>query len=96
MRHLLENSVLANVVKLAIAIVAFISKSSSKYLVRAKEAMQRLYGKVWALLTVCDTRWNSLQMCLVSLLRVRSALRSFAAAELNLPAQLQPLADGQF
>lgn len=96
MKHVLQRSALADIIKQAVAIVACLSKSSSKYLVRAKEAMLRLYGRSWALMSVCDTRWNSIQMCLASLLRVRSALRSFAVDEVILPADLDPLADPNF
>ena len=53
--------------------------------------MHRIYGVSLAILTVCETRWSSLQMCMASLLRVRGAIRclvvelGFAAPEALLP-----------
>eukprot|EP00474_Spongospora_subterranea_P005163 CRZ05621.1 hypothetical protein [Spongospora subterranea] len=91
-----RRQVLATVTEEAVAIVAFLSRSSSKYLVKVQEAMQHLYGRSWAIISVCDTRWNSLQMCIASLLRARTAFRSMAIDEVDLPNALLPLTDPFF
>lgn len=42
-----------------------------------REIMVRKYKKIRALLTLCETRWNSIQACFASVLRARQALTLF-------------------
>ena len=97
MKHVMGKAWFSEVVTQAVDVVSFLSKSSSKYLVRAQSAMKRIYGMTLQLMKVCETRWNSLQMLLASLLRVRSALKSFAIEEGDdLPTELHPFLDAIF
>jgi len=59
--------------------------------------MHRIYSVSLAILTVCETRWSSLQMCMASLLRVRGALRCLVV-ELGsaAPEALLPLDSDKF
>ncbi|ETO80033.1 hypothetical protein F444_05368 [Phytophthora nicotianae P1976] len=54
-----------------------VNASSSKWLPRARKMMKKLYGKSLGLRTLCETRWNSMQGCFASLLRVQTALQMF-------------------
>lgn len=58
----------------AAAVVNALNASSSKWLLHLRGIMKRKYGKSRALITLCETRWNSMQGCFASLLRARSAL----------------------
>jgi hypothetical protein len=60
----------------ATAVVNTLNASSSKGLVLAREYMEMFYGGRLALFTLCETRWNSMQSCFASLLRVRMALQA--------------------
>ncbi|POM78256.1 LOW QUALITY PROTEIN: Hypothetical protein PHPALM_4233 [Phytophthora palmivora] len=53
--------------------------NTSKWLVRAVECMAKRYGESFAIFTLCETRWNSMQACFASLLRSRSALEDLAS-----------------
>ncbi|POM81632.1 Hypothetical protein PHPALM_369 [Phytophthora palmivora] len=55
--------------------VKTLNASSSKWLPRARKLMQRVNRKHIGLRTLCQTRWNSMQGCFASLLRVQSALQ---------------------
>ncbi|GMF30916.1 unnamed protein product [Phytophthora fragariaefolia] len=52
--------------------------SSSKWSIRAKAVITETYGKPLGFINLCETRWNSMQGCFASLLRVRNALQQFA------------------
>ncbi|GMF46130.1 unnamed protein product [Phytophthora fragariaefolia] len=54
-----------------------VNASSSKWLPRARKMMVKFYGRHLGLRTLCETRWNSMQGCFSSLLRVQSALQMF-------------------
>eukprot|EP00644_Phytophthora_capsici_P005324 jgi/Phyca11/97103/e_gw1.1.1704.1 len=54
-----------------------LNASSSKWLPRATKVMKQCYGLSLGLRTLCETRWNSMQGCFASLLRVQSALQMF-------------------
>ena len=59
-----------------------ITKSSSKWLPIRRNAISDLHGKMGDNYTICtvgDTRWNSLQGCLASQLRVQEACCVFVA-----------------
>ncbi|ETL45628.1 hypothetical protein L916_04318, partial [Phytophthora nicotianae] len=56
---------------------SFLNTSTSKWLTRAIEAMENRYGDSFAVFTLCETRWNSMQACFASLLRARGALEDF-------------------
>ncbi|POM81360.1 LOW QUALITY PROTEIN: Hypothetical protein PHPALM_683 [Phytophthora palmivora] len=55
--------------------VKTLNASTSKWLSRARKLMQRVYGKHVGLRTLCKTRWNSMQGCFASFLRVQSAVQ---------------------
>jgi hypothetical protein len=77
MKELLKLPLFLDVVTSAVNCVNTLNGSSSKWLVRAKNAMLHHYGKYMELLTIAETRWNSSQMMLASVLRVQSALKTF-------------------
>ncbi|KAG1686443.1 hypothetical protein DVH05_004871 [Phytophthora capsici] len=54
-----------------------INASSSKWLPRVHKMMNRFYGRSLGLQTLCETRWNIMQGCFASLLRVQTALEMF-------------------
>jgi hypothetical protein len=59
------------------AIVSTLNKSTAKWLPRLHDVMKVTYGYTLALVQMADTRWNSIQGMLVSLLRMRSACKMF-------------------
>ena len=77
MKELLHLPVFRQVIGEAMACAISLNASSSKWLIRAKNEMLRQYGKYMAILRVGETRWNSCQMMLASLLRVKTALKMF-------------------
>lgn len=92
MRHVLHDSSLRPSTEAAVAAASLLARSSAKLLPQARASMHRLYGISLAIVSVCETRWSSLQACVASLLRVRGALRCLVA-ELGAtaPSQLLPL-----
>ena len=74
-----------------------LAESSAKLMPQAQSTMQRLYGVSLAILTVCETRWSTLQMCMASLFLVRGALSCWVA-ELGqaAPQALLPLKSDGF
>jgi hypothetical protein len=78
--HLWEISDYAEWVSKAITSASKVKKSSSKWYVRLQDTCDRLYGKNVAssILTLAETRWNSLQGCMGSLLRSRGACELLA------------------
>jgi hypothetical protein len=52
-----------------------LNKSSAKWTVRVRATMVDVYGDDWAFIALCETRWNSMQGCFASLLRVRFSLQ---------------------
>ncbi|ETM53232.1 hypothetical protein L914_03275, partial [Phytophthora nicotianae] len=58
----------------AAGVASYLNTSTSKWLVRAMKAMHKRYGASFAIFTLCETRWNSMQACFASLLRARGAL----------------------
>lgn len=79
MKHVLSDSTLRSTAEDAVTAASLLVRSSAKLLPQARASMHRIYGVSLAILTVCETRWSSLQMCLASLLRVRGALRCLVA-----------------
>lgn len=75
MKHVLQDSGLRLTAERAVAAANLLVWSSAKLLPQARASMHRIYGVSLAILTACETRWCSLQMCLASLLRVRGARR---------------------
>ncbi|KAL7560280.1 hypothetical protein ACA910_016580 [Epithemia clementina (nom. ined.)] len=77
--HLLMSSKFASVSSKAISTAAKICRSSSKWYPRLKDVCARIYGGRYAstVLTVGDTRWNTMQACFALLLRIRSACELF-------------------
>jgi len=72
------NRSFCDVAKAAAGAVNALNASSSKWLLRAHEVMDGMYNTHFALYSLCETRWNSMQACFASLLRVRSALQTLA------------------
>ena len=97
MKHVLQDSSLRPTSEAAVSAASQLVRSSAKLLPQARASMHRLYGISLAILSVCETRWSSLQMCMASLLRVRGALRCFvaelgsAAPDALLPMNLEEL-----
>ncbi|KUF95147.1 ALA-interacting subunit 3 [Phytophthora nicotianae] len=60
-------------------VVNFLNGSSEKWLPLVQQIMEEVYGSKWQFKTFCVTRWNSMQGCFASLLRVKTAMRMFAA-----------------
>eukprot|EP00474_Spongospora_subterranea_P006013 CRZ06471.1 hypothetical protein [Spongospora subterranea] len=83
----------------AMRAVACINQSSSKWLVRVRDPLMETYGKNLAFISLCETRWNSMQGCFASLLRVRSALEMLAAkyrTDSEFPAALKVFGTSEF
>jgi hypothetical protein len=59
------------------AIVSTLNKSTAKWLPRLRNVMKATYRYILALVQMADTRWNSVQGMLASLLRVRSTCEMF-------------------
>lgn len=78
-KHILCLESFRKVSKQAQAVVNFLNKSSEKWLPQVHKVMMEEYGSKWQFKTFCTTRWNSMQGCFASLLRVKRALRVFAA-----------------
>ncbi|OWZ07236.1 hypothetical protein PHMEG_00020394 [Phytophthora megakarya] len=72
------NSEFREITAQASLVTTTLNASSSKWLVEAKNTVKAVYGKAWGFINLCETRWNSMQGCFASLLRVRSGLRRFA------------------
>ncbi|POM60703.1 hypothetical protein PHPALM_30409 [Phytophthora palmivora] len=72
------NSAFRKLTKTASRATVTLNKSSSKWLVRAQAIIIATYGKSLDFINLCETRWNSMQGCFASLLRVRNALLQFA------------------
>ncbi|GMF51196.1 unnamed protein product [Phytophthora fragariaefolia] len=92
-------STFATVAKQETAAVKQLNASSSKWLVRAQINMRQCYGKRLALFTLCETRWNNMQSCFASLLRVRTSLEMLGnmyRGQKDFPAALQVLSDPTF
>ncbi|POM76825.1 Hypothetical protein PHPALM_5899 [Phytophthora palmivora] len=83
----------------AAAAVNCINASSSKWLKRTKQLMEKIYGRTLGLRSLCETRWNSMQGCFASLLRVQSALQMLYRQyekDKNFPSDLKVLGDMNF
>ncbi|POM61563.1 hypothetical protein PHPALM_29402 [Phytophthora palmivora] len=72
------NSAFRKLTKTASRATVTLNTSSSKWLVRAQAIIIATYGKSLGFINLCETRWNSMQGCFASLLRVRNALLQFA------------------
>lgn len=101
------NNLVRSVLKTAFPIVAgqaadavkCLNASSSKWLKRANNLMKKFYGRSLGLRTLCETRWNSMQGCFASLLRVQSALEMLYrqyASDVDFPLDLHVLGDPKF
>ncbi|POM81435.1 Hypothetical protein PHPALM_600 [Phytophthora palmivora] len=72
-------SAFSDVAKDATSAVKCLNATSSKWLVRARTLMKECYGKHLVMFMLCETRWNSMQYCVASLLRVRTSLEMLAS-----------------
>ena len=79
--HLVQTPQFKDVANKAITAAAKVSKSLSKWLVRLQQICRRTYGSKVAttIMTVGDTRWNTIQGCFASQLRIRKACILFVA-----------------
>ncbi|GMF57770.1 unnamed protein product [Phytophthora fragariaefolia] len=76
-----------------------VNASSSKWLPRARKMMVKFYGRHLGLRTLCETRWNSMQGCFASLLRVQSAVQMFYRkykSDIEFPLTLRVFGDSFF
>jgi hypothetical protein len=81
------------------AIVSTLNKSTAKWLLRLCDVMKATYGYTLALFQMADTRWNSVQGMLASLLRVRSACKMFVlrwSSHTDFPNDLYALGSDTF
>jgi hypothetical protein len=65
------------IVSQAHTIVLTLNKSTAKWLPHLRDVMKATYEYILALVQMADMRWNSVQGMLASLLRVRSACKTF-------------------
>uniref|UniRef100_K3XCR3 DUF659 domain-containing protein n=1 Tax=Globisporangium ultimum (strain ATCC 200006 / CBS 805.95 / DAOM BR144) TaxID=431595 RepID=K3XCR3_GLOUD len=80
-------------------IVNALNAASSTWLKQLRDIMERRYNKRLALYALCETRWNSMQACFASLLRVRKALEILCceySGVTKFPAPLLVLKEAQF
>ncbi|KAG1696528.1 hypothetical protein DVH05_018179 [Phytophthora capsici] len=77
------NSAFRRVTAKASDVVKTLNASSSKWLPLADKAMNQTYGATRKLIPLCTTRWNTMQFCFASLLRVRTALSIFEVTNKN-------------
>lgn len=68
----------STITKKASSVVTALNASSSKWLPLVKNEIIATYGQPLSFISLCETRWNSMQGCFASLLRVKTALVSFA------------------
>ena len=99
MRQLLSLHMFVAPVVAACACVNALTASSSKWLVRFYNCAMQTYGKYVVLMTLADTRWNSSQMLLATMLRMQSAFKVFFSKhgdEHDFPAACQVLDQSTF
>lgn len=92
-------TVFSQITAAAAGAASYLNTSSSKWLVRAFKAMKKRYGHTYAIFTLCETRWNSMQACFASLLRARGALENMIFTYRNsseLTHKLRVLGDQEF
>lgn len=93
------NTAFRRVTAKASDVVKTLNASSSKWLSLVEKAMTQTYGTTRKLIPLCTTRWNSMQSCFASLLRVRTALSVFEVTNKNahdFPDKLKILEDAAF
>lgn len=98
-KELLTSPEYSTITKQATNLATCLSKSSSKWLKRLRDKMMELYGKVLKLYVPGDTRWNSLQACMGSILRCRNALEVLHVTykyNADYPKDLLVLGDASF
>ena len=79
LKHTMKSSDFGATVDLFSVTASTIVASSSKWLPRLERTMMEMYGKTYKIFTVATTRWNSLQACLASQLRVKDACKVFVS-----------------
>lgn len=79
MKAVLKRTRFSDVADEACAALLALNGSSSKWLSQANKVILKTYklAKPLAFLSLCYTRWNSMQGCFASLLRVKTGLRQF-------------------
>ncbi len=79
--NLLVKDVIATSLQITVSqahtIVSTLNKSTAKWLPRLRNVMKVTYGYTLAFVQMADTRWNSIQGMLTSLLQVRSICKMF-------------------
>jgi hypothetical protein len=81
------------------AIVSTLYKSTAKWLPCLHDVMKATYGYTLARVQMADTRWNSVQGMLASLLRVRSVCKMFVlrwSSHADFPNDLYALGSDTF
>jgi hypothetical protein len=69
-KSVLKTAAFKTVAEAATKAVGILNKSSSKWLVQLQDIMVQVFGYKLAVLTLCETRWNSMQECFATLLRI--------------------------
>jgi hypothetical protein len=85
--------------KKAAAAAKAIAASSSKWLPKLRDVVERYYGKNVSshIYTVGETRWSSMQMCFASMLRCKHACKMFVMDyEDKIPDTLKVWSDETF
>jgi hypothetical protein len=86
--------------KKAAAAAKAIAASSSKWLPKLRDTVERYYGKKVSshIFTVGETRWSSMQMCFASMLRCKHACKMFVMdhEDYNIPDTLKVWTDETF
>jgi len=85
LKDILKCEAWATAMTKACAAAAALIASSNKWLARLQKIMTSMYGRALAIIAIADTRWNSIQMCLASQLRVRGACKRLADDHKNDP-----------
>lgn len=76
-KDVLKNNEFQNIAVAAAKVINVFNASTSKWLPRLKARCIYVYGKSWSLLRLMEVRWNSAQAAFASLLRIRTAVKSF-------------------
>jgi hypothetical protein len=75
LKDILKCEAWATAMRQACSAASALVASSNKWLARLQEIIVSMYGRALAIIGIADTRWNSIQMCLASQMRVRGACK---------------------
>lgn len=93
--HLMKKSSFAEVCNSAVKCASDLTKSKSKWYAKLRNTCERIYGKsaTSTITTLGDTRWNSLQACFATQLRIKKACSVFVLEHSDDPKFPQCLVD---